>query len=197
MQPSLPGSPPRFFATPAAFREWLLQNHQTAPELFVGFYKKGSGRLSITWPESVDQALCFGWIDGVRRSIDEDSYMIRFTPRRPNSIWSAVNLAKIDTLTRAGLMHPSGARVFAERNLEKSKVYAFEQPDIALTAEQEKVFRQNKAAWKFFSSLPASYRKTATWWVISAKQDKTRMRRLDTLIADSAAGQRLKQLRPD
>ncbi len=187
------GVKPRFFATPAAWRAWLEKNHKLESELLVGFHKKDSGKPSITWPESVDAALCFGWIDGVRRRIDDWSYSIRFTPRRPRSIWSAVNIGRVEELTRFGLMHPAGIAAFAAREEERSRIYAFEQKSAAFTASQERLLRNNAAAWEFFESQPPSYRRVATWWVISAKREETRTKRLQALIEDSAAGRRLRQ----
>lgn len=187
----------KFFKTPADFRKWLNKNHKTEQELLVGFYKKGSGKASITWPESVDQALCFGWIDGIRRSIDEESYSIRFTPRRPKSIWSSVNIKKIAELTEKGLMLPEGIAAYERKQDHSSEIYSFEQDkkNIKLPAAFEKQFRSNKTAWKFFQSSPPSYRHPAIWWVISAKQEATRQRRMNTLIEDSEAGLRIKQFR--
>jgi uncharacterized protein YdeI (YjbR/CyaY-like superfamily) len=184
-----------FFATPADFRAWLAANHETATELLVGFYKKGTGRPSLTWQEAVDQALCFGWIDGVRRSIDADSYLNRFTPRKPTSNWSNVNIARVAALTAAGLMQPAGLRAFAARTQAKSGVYSFEQGEPqTLPPELEAPFRMNAAAWAFWEAQPPGYRRTAAWWVVSAKQEATRLRRLATLIEDSAAGRRLAHL---
>jgi uncharacterized protein YdeI (YjbR/CyaY-like superfamily) len=184
-----PSLNPTFFPTPADWRAWLEANHDKATELLVGFYKKGSGRPSITWPESVDQALCFGWIDGVRRSIDEESYSIRFTPRKPTSNWSAVNIARVEELTKMGQMTPAGHRAFEKRADEKSGIYAYEQRHNAVLGEDfERQFRANPKAWEWFQSAPPSYRKTAIWWVISAKQEATRLKRLVTLIEDSAKG---------
>ena len=189
--------PPTFFATPDAFRAWLAEHHDQKSELIVGFYKKDSGRPSITWPESVDAALSYGWIDGVRRSIDAASYCIRFTPRRATSIWSAVNIKRVKELTAAGLMHEAGLKAFAARTDEKSAIYAYEQRSQAkLDGPSEKLFRSNRAAWDFFQSQPAGYRKVASWWVISAKGEATRQKRLATLIEDSYNGLRVKQLRP-
>ena len=182
---------PTFFATPAAFRKWLTSNHEKAKELLVGYYKKGSGKPSMTWPESVDQALCFGWIDGVRKSIDEDSYTIRFTPRRPNSIWSAVNIKKAEVLIEQGLMQPAGRRAFDARDPAKTNRYSFEQQNIAFDADTEKRFKSNKRAWSFFEAQPPGYRKIATFWVMSAKQEATRAKRLARLIETSAAGLRI------
>jgi uncharacterized protein YdeI (YjbR/CyaY-like superfamily) len=180
---------PTFFATPADFRAWLEAHHERERELLVGFYKKGSGKPSITWPESVDEALCFGWIDGVRRSLDEESYTIRFTPRQARSTWSAVNIRRVAELTALGRMHPAGLRAFEARTTDNSEIYAYEQRDnAALTAEEEAQFRADVAAWDYWQARPAGYRKTATWWVISAKREETRRKRLATLIADSAQG---------
>jgi uncharacterized protein YdeI (YjbR/CyaY-like superfamily) len=164
-------------------------------ELWLGFYKTNSGKPSITWPQSIDEALCFGWIDGIRKSIDETSYVIRFTPRKPGSIWSAVNIRKIEELTKNGLMHPAGVKAFNKRDEKKSKIYSFEQKNIQLDKKFEKLFKQNKQAWKFFLSQPPSYQKPALWWIVSAKQETTKQKRLNTLIKDSEEGQRIKQLR--
>ena len=186
---------PKFFSTPGKLRAWLEKNHATADELWVGLYKKGTGKLSVTWPEIVDQVLCFGWIDGIRKSIDDESYMNRITPRRRNSNWSAINIRRVAELTEAGLMHPAGLEAFRSRDPERVYRYSFERDKVEFDAGQTKLFRANRKAWAFFSSQPESYRKPATWWVVSAKQQATRDRRLATLIADSAAGLRIKQLR--
>ncbi|MEA2398505.1 MAG: hypothetical protein QOK25_2061 [Thermoleophilaceae bacterium] len=186
---------PTFFKEPDEFRAWLEEHHAEASELLVGFHKKGSGRPSITWPESVDQALCFGWIDGVRRSIDDESYTIRFTPRKKKSTWSAVNIARVAELTERGLMRPAGLAAFEARSAERSGIYAYEQRKTAkLDAAQEKRLRANAKAWDFFQAQPPWYRRTATWWVISAKREETRERRLATLIEDSENGRRLARL---
>ena len=182
---------PVFFKTPSEFRAWLERNHATRDELFVGFYKKASGKPSITWPEAVDQALCFGWIDGVRRSIDEISYMNRFTPRRARSVWSAVNIERAKELKRRGLMTPAGLAAFERRSEEKSRIYSYERKNARLDPASEKAFRADKKAWAFFESQAPSYRKAAIWWVISAKKEETRQRRLATLIADSNEGRQL------
>ena len=188
---------PVFFAAPHEFRDWLERNHDIEKELWVGFYKKGSGKPRITWPEAVDQALCFGWIDGVRRSLDGQSYVNRFTPRRPGSVWSAVNIRKVEELTKAGLMRPAGLAAFDKRDEAKSAIYSYEQRHHAtLTEEQEAQFRGNPAAWEFFERQPASYRKAAIWWVVSAKRDETRQSRLAQLIADSASGRTVRPLTP-
>src|SRR5690349_8845060 len=156
-----------FFESPEAFRAWLEQHHATARELWVGFYRKGSSRRGITWPEAVDEALCFGWIDGLRKRIDDISYTNRFTPRRPRSTWSAVNIRRVAELTEQGRMRPAGLEAFAQRSEEKSGIYAYEQREhAALDAAAEQQFRANAQAWDFFQAQPPSYRKTAIWWVV-------------------------------
>ena len=182
---------PRFFKTPANFRGWLEKNHDKAKELLVGFYKKDSGRPSITWPESVDQALCFGWIDGVRKRIDDESYSIRFTPRRRGSIWSAVNIKRAKELEELGQMTPAGSHAFAQRDEKKSAIYAYENRPRELAPEYEKRFRANKKAWAFFSEQAPSYRRVITYWVMEAKKEETRERRLAALIDYSAQGRRV------
>lgn len=181
----------QFFTTPAAWREWLEKNHEKAAELWVGFYKTGSKQPSITWPESVSEALCFGWIDGIRKTIDEHSYKIRFTPRRPGSMWSAVNIKKIAELTAQGRMYPAGITVFQNRKEGNTNGYSYSQEKIALNDAFEKTFRKNKKAWEFFRSQAPSYQNVAIHWIMSAKQEPTRIKRLETLISDSAAGLRL------
>jgi uncharacterized protein YdeI (YjbR/CyaY-like superfamily) len=189
------GAQPTFFATPDEFRAWLEANHDTARELLVGFRKVGTGQPSITWPQSVDEALCFGWIDGVRRRIDDASYSIRFTPRKKRSIWSAVNIARVKELTQLGRMRPAGLAAFEARADERSAIYSHEQREnAALSEADEREFRANEAAWAFFQKQPPSYRKAAAWWVVSAKKEETRRRRLLTLIADSAEGRTIKEL---
>ena len=186
-----------FFVSPSAFREWLETHHESALELWVGFHKKATGRPSLTWPESVDEALCFGWIDGIRKSVNAEAYVIRFTPRKPTSIWSNVNIKKAQALVATGRMRPAGLRAFEARDAKKSGIYAFEQRKNArLAPGEEKQFRANKSAWKFFEAQPLGYRQVVTWWVISAKRPETRERRLGTLIDDSAAGRRIRQLLP-
>jgi uncharacterized protein YdeI (YjbR/CyaY-like superfamily) len=188
---------PVFFAKPENFRKWLESNHESRQELLIGFYKKGSKKPSITWPESVREALCFGWIDGVRRAIDAESYSIRFTPRRNNSTWSAINIKLVEELTTAGLMRPAGLRAFANRKDEKSGIYAYEQRKTAkLDAALEKRFRASPAAWTFFQAQAPWYRRTTTYWVTSAKKEETRGKRLEILISSSAAGRRIDQLNP-
>jgi uncharacterized protein YdeI (YjbR/CyaY-like superfamily) len=186
-------SEPRFFCTPAAFRAWLDANHHRASELVVGFYKKGSGKPSITWPESVDEALCYGWIDGVRHSLDDERYTIRFTPRKPTSIWSNVNIAKVDALLKAGRMMPAGLAAWERRDPKQSGIYAFERETAAFDAEAERRFKRDKTAWRWFQTQPPGYRHLATHWVVSAKRPETRERRLTILIEHSGRGERLPQ----
>lgn len=182
---------PIFFPGSAAFREWLERHHATETELWIGFYRKAAGRISITYPESVDEALCFGWIDGVRRKLDEESYTNRFTPRRPGSNWSAVNIRKVEELIAAGRMTPVGLRVFENRK-PTPPGYSFEERgDLRLDDEMEAGFRANPEAWAWWTAAPAGYRRTITHWVLSAKQEATRARRLETLIANSAVGRRV------
>lgn len=177
---------PTFFATPSLFRGWLEKHHDSAQELWVGFYKKGSGQASITWPEAVDEALCFGWVDSVRKSIDDLSYANRFTPRRPRSNWSAKNIKRVKELTKLGLMHPAGLEAFEARTEEKSGTYSYEQRHLArIEKADERQFRANKKAWDYFQNQVPSYRQAAIWWVMSAKKEETRRRRLATLIEDS------------
>ncbi len=181
---------PTFFPTPADFRRWFEANHETAPELLVGFWKKSTGKASIDWPQARDQALCFGWIDGVRRSLGEDSYTIRFTPRRKGSIWSKVNVERYAALKEGGLMTPTGERAY-EENKHKSGLYSYEKPLASLAADEERLFRKNKAAWKHWESQPPGYRKLVLNWITTAKKPETRAKRLATLIEDSAAGRRI------
>lgn len=183
---------PRFFRNAAAFRTWLEKHHAGASELIVGFRKVGSGIPSMTWPESVDEALCFGWIDGVRRRVDDVSYVIRFTPRRKGSIWSAVNLAKVEALIAAKRMHPAGLAAFEARSEKRTGLYSFEQEHpVELAPLEAREFRKNKPAWKYFQAVAPSYRKAITYWVISAKQPGTRARRLALLVEACAEGRRL------
>ena len=179
---------PIFFAKQADFRKWLQKNHKKETELLVGFYKVGSGKPSMSWSESVDEALCFGWIDGVRKSIDKDSYQIRFTQRKPTSIWSAINIKKIEELTKAGLMHPAGLASFEKRTESKSRIYTHEKDEAELPRDFKKQLKANKEAWDYFQSLAPSYRKLSAHWVISAKQEATRIKRFNQLIADCVAG---------
>jgi uncharacterized protein YdeI (YjbR/CyaY-like superfamily) len=183
---------PKFFKTPSAFRIWLEAYHASSKELWVGFYKKGSGKPSIDWPESVDEALCFGWIDGIRKSIDEQSYMIRFTPRKPTSVWSAVNIRNVEKLVKENRMRPAGLKAFEARKENRSGIYSYEQRSPELVEPYLGKLKRNKAAWKFFRTQPPSYRKVMNWWVVSAKQEETRLKRLDTLIEESAQGRRMR-----
>lgn len=182
----------RFFAAAEDFRKWLKVHHGSTRELWVGFYKKGSGRPSITWPESVDEALCVGWIDGLRKTIDMESYKIRFTPRKTTSNWSAVNIGRAKELTKEGRVRPAGLKAFEARKEEKSGIYAYENRKLAVLGKAaEKRFRARSKAWNFFQSQPASYRQTLIWWVVSAKKEETRRGRLEKLIAASGAGLRV------
>jgi uncharacterized protein YdeI (YjbR/CyaY-like superfamily) len=180
-----------FFKTPADFRSWLENNHETASELIVGFYKVASGKPSMNWSQSVDQALCFGWIDGIRRSIDQESYCIRFTPRRSNSIWSAINLKKVEELTQAGLMKPAGLKVFNLRKEDKSGIYSYENESAWLESTYKKQFKANNTDWDFFVKQAPSYKKAIVRWIMSAKQEKTKQVRLEKTIKASEQGLRV------
>jgi uncharacterized protein YdeI (YjbR/CyaY-like superfamily) len=186
---------PTFFATPDDFRAWLEAHHESAPELLVGFYKKGCGKPSITWPESVDEALCFGWIDGIRRTIDDESYSIRFTPRRARSIWSKVNVGRVAALKKLGRMRPAGLRAFAKLDENRSGIYRYEhelrEEEPPLARAYIATFKANKKAWTFFAAQPPGYRKLATRFVMDAKKEETRLKRLERLIKDSVAGRRI------
>lgn len=181
----------KFFQTQLDFRKWLEENHQKEKEIIVGFYKVDSGKPSMTWSQSVDQALCFGWIDGIRRSIDKESYCIRFTPRRPTSIWSAVNINKMETLIKQGLMQPAGLEIYKQRKMDKSSLYSFENDTMKLSENLENKFKENSQAWDFFNSQPKSYKKTIIYWIMSAKQEKTQLSRLEKTIAESKNQKRL------
>jgi uncharacterized protein YdeI (YjbR/CyaY-like superfamily) len=181
---------PTFFATVADFRRWLKDNHDSAPELLVGFWKKGTGKSSIDWPESRDEALCFGWIDGIRKSLGDDSYTIRFTPRRKGSIWSNVNVARYAALSEAGRMNPAGVRAY-EENDGRQGVYAYENALKELSPAETKQFRANRAAWADWEQRPPGYRRLVLHWIASAKRAETRAKRLATLIEDSAAGRKI------
>lgn len=186
-----------FFDSAAELREWFEQHHESAPELFVGYWKKGSGRTGVTHPEAIEQALCFGWIDSISRSLDERRYRVRFTPRRRGSVWSAVNVAKIAELTERGLMRPAGLRAFEQRKPDRVAVYSYEQPDgVALEEGQAARLRADPRAWEWFSAQTPSYRRSAVHWVVSAKRADTRERRLAQLISDSAAGRKVPPLVP-
>jgi uncharacterized protein YdeI (YjbR/CyaY-like superfamily) len=184
-------SEPKFFPTQFDFRKWLEENHDEESELIVGFYKVGSGKTSMTWSEAVDQALCFGWIDGVRRKVNEESYSNRFTPRRANSNWSAVNIKKVVELTAKGLMKPAGIAAFEKRKEEKSAIYAYENEQKQFSEEFEKLFRANEKAWNFFEKQANWYKKQMTGWVMNAKQEATRVRRLEKLISESENEKRI------
>lgn len=184
---------PNFFPNARAFRKWLGANANRAAELVVGYHKVATGKSSMTWSESVDEALCFGWIDGIRKRIDDETYQIRFTPRRPSSTWSAINIAKFEKLQGEGRMTPAGVAAFRNRTEAKSVIYSYEQESPAeLSPAELRLFKRNKAAWRFFESSPPSHRKVVLHWVCSAKKPETRQRRFDKLIAACAAGQRLR-----
>ncbi len=186
-----------FFDGPAELRAWFEQHHETAPELFVGYWKKSSGQIGVTHPQAIEQALCFGWIDSVGRSIDDKRYQVRFTPRRKGSVWSAINVAKIAELTEAGLMHPAGTRAFEMRKPDRVAVYSYEQPaDAVLDDAQTALFQADETAWAWFSAQSPSYRRSAIHWVVSAKRADTRERRLAQLVTDSAAGRKVPPLAP-
>jgi uncharacterized protein YdeI (YjbR/CyaY-like superfamily) len=183
----------KYFKSGADFQMWLEKNHATAKQLWVGYYKKASRQPSITWPESVDEALCFGWIDGIRKKVDDVCYTIRFTPRRRGSIWSAINIKRAKELVRQKEMRPAGLKAFAARIENKSGIYSYEQRSTELKQPYAKLLKKNKAAWDFFKKQPPSYRKMIGWWIISAKKEETRMARLAKLINESAKGKRLFQ----
>jgi uncharacterized protein YdeI (YjbR/CyaY-like superfamily) len=187
---------PVFFSTPQAFRAWLQKHHAEEQVLWVGLHKKDSGKPSITWPEAVDAALCFGWIDGVRKSLDSNSYTIRFTPRKPRSTWSAINIKRVAELTQLGLMNPAGISAFEKRSDDKSAIYSYEQRKTAqLSAPYEKLFRARKKAWDFFQRQPPWYRRTAAYWILAAKKEETRQKRLTTLIEASEQRQSIAPLK--
>ncbi|MBX3171747.1 MAG: YdeI/OmpD-associated family protein [Candidatus Eremiobacteraeota bacterium] len=183
-----------FFESAAAFRDWLAENHRSAAYLWVGFHKKATGRPTLTWPEAVDEALCYGWIDGLRKGMDGERYRIRFTPRRRDSTWSAVNLKRVPELVADGRMQPEGLAVYAGRRADKAEQYSYERQQAALDEESLAHFQSHPEAWEFWCAQPPGYRKQATWWVISAKKAETRQRRLDTLIEDSRQGRLIKAL---
>lgn len=179
---------PVYFDSPQALRAWLERHHDTASALVVGLHKRHTGRAGPTWAEVVDQALCFGWIDGVGHRVDDDRYTVRLTPRRRGSRWSDVNVRRVAALTDAGLMHPAGLAAYEARDPARTGTYAHEQRKVRLDPAYEAELRADPAAWAWFSARPPSYRRDATWWVMSAKREETRRRRLATLVADSAAG---------
>lgn len=186
----------KFFKTTAALRKWLEKYHNKKDELWMGYYKKSSGKSGITYKPALDVMLCFGWIDGISKSIDEEKYCQRYTPRRAKSIWSAVNIKKIEELTKAGLMHEAGFKAFINRDHTRTGLYSGEQKEIKFPAALLKMLKANKKACEYFSKKPPGYRKTSTWWVISAKQEETKLRRMKTLIADSEAGRKIGPLMP-
>jgi uncharacterized protein YdeI (YjbR/CyaY-like superfamily) len=193
----MPGPPPSevvIFADAAQFRAWLADNHDTATELWVGYYKKGVPKTSITYPEAVEEALCFGWIDGLTRRIDDEVHANRYTPRRPSSSWSAINIAKVAELHAAGRMHPAGLRAFEQRDRRRDGSYSYERTTQALPADAEARLRADPDAWTYWQSRTPSYRRTATHWVLSAKREETRQRRLSALVEDCAAGRPVKPL---
>jgi uncharacterized protein YdeI (YjbR/CyaY-like superfamily) len=180
-----------YFETAEAFRDWLAEHHATARELWVGFYKKHTGRPSIDWPQAVDQALCFGWIDGIRKRVDDDRFTNRFTPRKPGSTWSAVNARRVAVLEEMGLMQPAGRAAFAERREQRFGDYTYEQRPADLPEEYRARLRADERAWAFWQAQPPGYWKTAAWWVVSAKREETRQRRLEALVDECANGRRI------
>jgi uncharacterized protein YdeI (YjbR/CyaY-like superfamily) len=184
---------PRFFKSETEWRDWLAKNHAKAGELLVGFHKAASGKLGLTYKQALDGALIYGWIDGVRRG-GEAAWTIRFTPRKPKSIWSAINIARVGELTKLGLMHPAGIAAFELRHAKRQNRYSYENRNVRLDEAYEKQFRANRQAWAKFETMPPSYRRPAIWWVTSARREETRQRRLATLIADSEACRRVKHL---
>jgi uncharacterized protein YdeI (YjbR/CyaY-like superfamily) len=194
---------PVFFAAPSDLRAWFEKNHATSKELWVGYYKKGTGKPSVTWPESVNEALCYGWIDGIRKSIDATSYMIRFTPRKSGSIWSAVNVRNAQGLIEKGRMQPAGLKAYEARPAKKSGVYSYEQPTTDLAEPYNRLLKKDNRAWDFFQAQPPYRRKAIVAWIMSAKKEETRLKRLEKLRAHSTQGQTLpeltspKRVRPD
>jgi uncharacterized protein YdeI (YjbR/CyaY-like superfamily) len=187
---------PTFFRSSAEFRAWLEKNHSYETELLVGFYRKESGKAGITYPEALDEALCLGWIDGVRKRLDDASYTVRFTPRKPGSIWSAVNTRRVAELIKAGRMHAAGQKEFEQRDRRRTKLYSYERETAKLEGEYEPRFRANQKAWEFYQAQPQGYRRVSAFWVMSAKREETRMRRLQQLIESSAKGRRIDMLTP-
>jgi uncharacterized protein YdeI (YjbR/CyaY-like superfamily) len=186
---------PKFFKTREDLRKWFIANHKKKDELIIGFYKKATGKQTVLPDEAVDEALCFGWIDGIRHRINDESFQNRYTPRRPNSNWSRVNIKKVKNLIKQGLMQPAGLKEYKRVTDKRINKYSFEQDNIELPKEFEKIFKKNKIAWKFFQSQAPYYRRTSTWFVMNAKREDTRVKRLDTLIKDSENGLRIKELR--
>jgi uncharacterized protein YdeI (YjbR/CyaY-like superfamily) len=175
------------------FRKWLAKNHASETELWVGFYKKETGKPSMTWPQSVDEALCYGWIDGMRKGVDDESYTIRFSPRTAQSTWSAINIRRAEELIEEGRMRAAGLKAFEARKENRSGIYSYEQRKERLDEPYQATLKRNKKAWEFYQATPASYRRAANWWVVSAKQEATRLKRLATLIELSAQGKRIPQ----
>jgi uncharacterized protein YdeI (YjbR/CyaY-like superfamily) len=186
----------RFFRTSAELRRWLDKNHDKAQELWIGFYRKDSGKGGITYPQALDEALCYGWIDGIRKKLDDTSFTTRFTPRKKKSIWSNVNVRHVERLTKEGRMMPPGVAAFAAKDEKRTGVYSFEREAAELDPAMKKKFRQNPKAWKFFESQPPYYRKLSAWYVISARRDETREKRLSELIGFSAKERRLPPFDP-
>lgn len=181
-----------FFQTPAEFRAWLAEYGSLTEELWVGFHKKKSGKPSMRWPESVDEALCYGWIDSLRKSIDDESYKIRFTPRRAGSIWSSVNINRVEELIAEGKMQPAGIQAFESRNAEKSGIYSYERKrSIELPEFYSNLLQANEVAWKYYQNQPPSYHKAISWWIVSAKREETKLRRIEKLITYSVKGKRV------
>jgi uncharacterized protein YdeI (YjbR/CyaY-like superfamily) len=193
----MPESKPSFFESGAHFRRWLAANHQEADEVWVGFWKAHTGRGGLTYEEAVEEALCFGWIDGLVKRVDELAYKQRFTPRRPRSIWSAVNIRKVEALRKAGRLARAGLAAFEGRDPSRANLYSGENRQVVLCLAYEKRFRARNAAWRFFETQPAGYRRTAMFWVMSAKREQTRDRRLARLIEDSAKGLRVASIAGD
>ena len=187
---------PTFFSSPEKFREWLGQNHDRESELLVGFHKKSSGKKSVTYAEALDEALCFGWIDGVRKNLNETSYTIRFTPRKARSIWSNVNVNHVERLKKEGRMHAAGLETYARRDPKRTGIYAFENEPRQLSPAYEKIFRQNKQAWKFFETMAPSLKKVSIYWIMSAKKEETQLRRLKHVIENSEKGVKSGVLEP-
>ena len=186
---------PTFFSQASEFRNWLQSHHKREKVLWVGYYKKGTGLPSMTWPESVDQALCYGWIDGIRKRIDDISYMIRFTPRKPDSHWSTVNIGRVKELSQKKLMKPAGEAAFKKRKKENTARAAYEQKNVTLDPSYEKQLKENRKAWSYFSSSPPSYQNPCMWWIMSAKRESTRIRRLGVLIDSCEKGEKIPPFR--
>lgn len=187
---------PKFFSSPGQFREWLEQNHSRETELMIGFHKKSSGKKSITYAEALDEALCFGWIDGVRKSLNETSYIQRFTPRKSRSIWSLINVRHVERLTKEGRMHTAGLEAYARRDPKRTGIYSFENRPRELSPAYEKTFRQKKRAWTFFQEQPPSYKRLMIFRIMEAKKEETQLRRLKQLIESSEKGLRLGAIEP-